>query len=328
MAKYLGREETVSVGIQSGSTSVAPQIATRHLKNGIRPVVNKKKNTSAMGRPEQNNGSAVMSRWSEGPLEFKLQDRSIGYYLYALMGGVTTTNNADASGTVKDHAFPVTSTERLLTIGVRNLVDVRRYANTGVSAIEISSEAGSEGDYVMVAVDTVGGVKEAASDTPAYLNETEFTQAHVTSKLAANLAGLSGAALLETTNIKLRIQRNKTPFVPHGFKGPVSNDTEPLLVTGELTLRYKLADLEANWDNNDRLALEINIENTDVTIGTSAKPKLNFKLPQITFETFDRTDDLDSYVEQTIAFDGELNTTAGYAIATVLTNTQATYAAA
>jgi hypothetical protein len=330
MTKFLGREESIGFGIQTTTAPVAAQVWPRHLKNGLRSVVTKKKNTSALGRPEMNNGSAVMNRTSTGPIEMKLQDRTIGYLLYALMGGVTTTANPDASGLVKNHSFPVVpGADIYLTTVVKNLVDDRRYASEAVSAIEITSDAGADGDWVMMAVDLSGGdYTTGVANTPAYTDEFEFTQAHVSSKIAANLAGIGAATALETKNLKIRIQRNRTPFIPHGTKTAVAQDIEPLLVTGELTLRYKLADLEALWYNNTTRAMVIKIENTDATIGTAARPGLTFTMPQVTLETFDRTDDLDTYVEQTVAFDAELSLTDGYAVMPLLTNLQTAYAAA
>jgi len=279
MPKYLGREESVGFGIQSGSGDVAAQIWMRHLKNGLKTVVNKKKNESAMGRPEKTNGSVVTTRWAEGPIEAKLQDTSIGFLFTSLMGGATSSVNDDASEDVYDHEFPVVSgVEKLLTVAVKNLVASRRYPTAAVSSIEITSEAGSEGDYVMVAADLVTGDRITASNTVAYPDpgENEFTSAHVSAKLAANLAGLGAASVLETKSIKLTISRARTPFVPHFTKTPVSHDVEPLVVTGELVLRYKDTTLEDVQYANDVRVLLISIINTDVTIGTAAHPGMTF----------------------------------------------------
>lgn len=324
MVKFLGREESIGFGLQAGTTAVSPQVWTRHMKNGLKPVVNKKNNESAMGRPEKFNDSAVVSRWTEGDVEFKLQDQSIGYALYSFYGGVTTTTNADASTTVKDHTFVATpgAAVKPLTIVAKNPVFDRAYPNAELSDIEVTSESG---DWVMVKVGVVAGDKQTVTSTVAYTDENEFTGAHVSAKLAANVAGIGAATALEITKMRITQSRPKTPFVPLGSKTAVGNDSEALEVTGELVLRYKDTDLEDLWYNNTKRALQIKIENNDVTIGTSARPSLTFTAPQVTLDTLERSDDLDSYVEQTITFNAELSQSDGYALTTKLTNTKASY---
>lgn len=328
MANYLGREESVGFGIQSGTSSVAPQVWVRHLGNSFKPVVNKKQNESAMGRTEKVNGSTIISTWSEGTIDGKVQATSIGYLLASLTGGVTTASNADASGTVYDHSFPLQSSgvHTLLTVGVKNPVDDRRYANGEVTSLEITSD---NQDYVMFKSDLVASAKETANNTVAFISgEAEFTSAHVSVKIADTVAGLSAATALEARSLKLTLSRSRKPNVLLGSTTSTENDTEPFEAMGEIVLRYKTTDLENLWYNNTARALQITIANSDVTIGTAAHPSLTFVAPQATFDTFDKSGDLDNYVEQTITFYCELSEGDDYAILPTLTNTQANYVAA
>lgn len=325
---YEGREESVGVGIQGGSVAVVPQIWPRHLSNGLRPVVNKQQNTSAMGRPEQVNGSAIVSRTSAGPLEFKLQDISFGYWLASLFGKVTTAANPDASGVVYDHTFSMAPSERiLLSVTEKNPVDDRVYKNVEVSQIEITSE---QEDWVKFTVDLVGAEKADATSTVAIQDEHEFTSAHVAARIAANVAGLGAAPDLEITKQALTLSRPRSPYVPLGHKTSVANDTEPFTASGELTLRYKNTDMEDLWYENTVRALRISIINDDpeAKIGTAEQPGVVFTAPQVTFEGIDRSTDLDQYVEVTVSISCELSVAEGYAIRPVLTNTQEAYEAA
>jgi hypothetical protein len=282
-----------------------------------------------MGRAEKRNGSVVTTRWSEGPIEGKVADLSIGYFLLSIFAGVDSAQNADASEDVYDHTFEVTNdVQPHLTVGVKNPAADRRYPTCAASSVEISSEAGGEGGYVMFTAEMVGGDKASASNTVAYVDENEFTGAHVTNKIAEDLAGLGAADALETRSMRLTLSRAKTPFVPHGSKVPVEHDQESFEATGELVLRYKDTDLEDLWYDNTVRALSIAIVNDDVTIGTSANPGLVFTMPQVTLETHDKTTELDSYVEQTVSFYAEVSADEGHAIEAILTNLQATYVAA
>jgi hypothetical protein len=126
-------------------------------------------------------------------------------------------------------------------------------------------------------------------------------------------------------SLKLKIARKADRFTPLGAIDPAAFDAQSWGVTGELVLRYTDTTLDALGLANTRQAMSIAIANTDVTIGTAANPSLTFTAPKVRLSPIKLDDNLDQVVNQTIPFTCELDTTAGYMLQAILTNTQNGY---
>lgn len=323
--KHIGRRVSVGFGIETTpGTAVAPAIWSRHMKLDFQPKTTTIDNNSAMGRNEGVNDSAVVEQWAEGTLESKVYDLSIGYLLRNILPTLTTTANADASGLVKNHQFDVGSTNAApgLTIVRKDPVTNRRHAMGALRQLEI---IGVNNDWLKVTADLVAKAGVAGTDTPAYVTERSFVGRHLAVKLANNVAGLAGATAIDLKSFKLTLSRPVALYFPIGSNEPSEMDAEVFTATGELVLRYKNTDYEDLWFANTIQALSFVATNTDVTIGTAAKPSLGFTGPKVRLNTFAKSDDLDKVVEQTVGIKFELDETAGYMIRALLTNLQAAY---
>lgn len=326
--EYIARRESVGLGIEAtAGTAVAPQVFVRHLTNSFQRQATKLENTSAMGRVEGINDSATSKVWSEGSLEGKVADVSVGYLLTNILGSAVTTDHADTDATVKTHTFDVeqSNVPNYLTVAVTNPVESRRHALAVIDELEIKSEAG-EWVTFEAGIKAKDGVTSA--DTAAYVAETEFTGKDTTVKLAANIAGLSGATALDISSITLTLERKSEPYFPLGSTAPSAMNTGAFRATGEFVVRYTTTDHETDWIDNTKQALSIEFKNTAVTIGDAANPSLTFTAPQVSLTTFEKSDDLDEVVTATVGFACELSTTDAYALRAALVNTQPSYVAA
>lgn len=327
--EHVGRLESVGLGIEAtAGTAVAPQVWVRHLKNGFKRQTTKIENVSAMGRVENINDSAVSKAWAEGPLEGKVGVISFGYIVYSLFGTVVTTDHADTDATVKTHTADVeqSSTPKYLTVAVDNPVESLRHPLAVVDEFDITSEAG---DWVTFSAGMKAKKGTASTETVAYItNDTEFTGKDTTIKLATNVAGLGAASALDTSMVKLHVERKSEPYFPLGSTDPSAMNTSSFRASGEFVVRYNSTAYEDDWLSNVKKALEIKFENTGVTIGVSAKPSLTFTAPKVNLTTFDKSDDLDQIITATVGFSCELSATDAYALRAVLVNTKASYVAA
>lgn len=326
--EHIGRLESVGLGIEAtAGTAVAPQVYVRHLKNGIQRQATKLENTSAMGRVEAVNDSATSKVWSEGSIEGKVADISVGYFLYNLIGPPVTTDHADSNAAVKTHTYDVLQNNipSYLTVGVINPVASRRHALAVVDEFEIKSEAG---EWVTFAAGVKAKDGVAASDTAVYVEETEFTGKDTSIKLASNVAGLGAAPALDASSLTLKIERKSEPHFALGSTAPNSMSTGAFRATGEFVIRYNSTDYEDDWIDNTKQALQIKFENSAVTIGAAAHPSLTFTGPQARLTTFQKSDDLDEIVTATVGFAFELSTADAYALRAVLVNTYVAYEAA
>jgi hypothetical protein len=324
--QFIGRRVSYGVGIESvAGTEVAPTDWIRHLSADFQRKTTTIQNESALGRVEKVSDSAVVEEWSEGKLDGKVADITIGYLLYNIFGTKVTTTNADASGTVKDHTFDVGQSQvsPTLTITRKDPLTSRRHGLATLDSLEIT---GAQKDWVKFNASAKAKAGVTSSDTPAYLTtENEFTNKHAVVKLASSVAGLSGATALNVKSFKLSIKRSADAFYPLGSIDPSAFNTGAWEASGELTLMYDATTLESTWFANTQQALSLSIVNSDVTIGTAAHPSLTFTAPRVRLNTFSMSDDLDKIVEMTVGFYCEFSMADAYALRGVLTNTKTSY---
>ncbi|SIS11330.1 phage tail tube protein [Williamsia sterculiae] len=324
---FLGRRVSIGFGVETTpGTSVAPSFFFKHLSLDFQRRKTNIKNESAMGRNEKYNDSADVAFWADGKFEGKVGDISIGYILANVIGAPVTTANADASGTVKNHTFDISSTvlpPALTTTRIDPKTN-RRHAMSYISDVEIKIETGG---WLTVSGKISAKKGATGTDTRSFVYEREFTSTHVFAKLANNVAGLAAASEVDVKTITIKLVRPVDPYIPLHASEPASFDLGEFEISSEVVLRYRNTTYEDLWYNNTIQAFQVTASNTDVTIGTATNPTLTFTVPRARVNDFGMNTDLGNYVEQTLTIDGELDTVAGYLVRAVLTNTQTGYTA-
>lgn len=322
---FPGRKDLAGVGIEvTPGTAVAPQAWQRHLKLALDPKTTVAQNNSAMGRVEDINDSAVTEQWAEGSINGKICDLTIGYFLLNIFGSVSAAAHPSET-TVFDNTFTTSqsSIPPYLTFTRANPNATRRYGLGVLTDFELDIKTA---DWAQFTSSLVAKTGATASDTVALVAENEFTSKHTVVKLATNVAGLAAASALQLKSLKLKITRKADRFTPFGTIDPAAFDLNEWGVTGELVLRYTDTTLETLANANTRQAMSITLGNTDITIGTSSNPALAFTAPKVRLTPITLDDNLGQVLNQTIPFTCELDTTAGYMLQAILTNTQNGYA--
>lgn len=322
---FIGRREGAGVGIEAtAGTGVAPQTWQRHLKLALDQRTTVAQNTSAMGRIEDINDSAVTEEWAEGSINGKITDLSVGYFLLNIFGSVSAAAHSGET-LVFDNTFTVAQSNvpPYLTFCRNNPNFIRRYALGTLSDFEVDIQTGGWAQFTSTLIAKTG---VTSTDTVAYTTENEFTSKHTVVKLANTTSGLAAATALQLKSVKLKIARKADRFVPLGVIDPTSFDPNSWGVTGELVLRFTDTTLETLGLANTRQAMSIALTNTDTTIGSAANPALVFTAPKVRLAPITLDDTLDQPLSQTIMFTCELDTTAGYMLQAVLTNLQNGYA--
>lgn len=275
-----------------------------------------------MGRVEDINDSAVTEEWADGSLNGKITDVTIGYILANIFGSNSAALHS-AETTVWDNTFTVAATPPSLTIARKNPVRARRFALATLTDLEIDIK---QNDWVQFTATFTSKSGATSSETVAYAAEHEFTSKHVVLKLAANLAGLSGATAPQIKSIKMKLSRKAERFTPLGTIDPISFDPDSWGATGTIVMRYT----DGTWEDiayaNTAQAMSISIVNTDVTIGSAASPGLVFTAPKVRLSPITLDNKLDQILSQTFNFTCEIDSVAGYMLKAVLTNTQNGYA--
>lgn len=325
MADFSGRK--VSIGLAPEATRGTPTAAASWVQQLDADFFNKSDkiiNESVVGVLNSGSASEVVRDWAEGKIDGKVLDKGFGYLLYAALGQVSSAANPDASGSVKDHTFTQSqsNTPKTFTVTRKDGNGDKQYALGTLKSLEITVVVGEFVQYSSEGVTRKGAV---SSSTVAYALENEFKAKYATVKMAANVAGLGAATAIPVRSIKLKFTRKTNPYFVVGSNDPSDIFVEEFSTTGEMTLRYTDTTYEVAHFNNTIQALLIDLQNTDVTLGTSARPRLQLTLPRVTTTDFNLDQKRDAIVEQTIALRGLFDPGSGAEVTAVLTNQQASY---
>lgn len=324
----IGRQVSVGLGLETTpGTTVIQSNWIRLTQADFSDTAKFVDNTAGIGRVEDSDDQALIEQMADGKLAGNVGDTSFGYILANVFGAWSSAVHAaetivyDMTATTIQSVTPPTLTiARKDTSGIGSN---KRFGLATIGDLEVEAKAGEYASF-SASVQSLLGV--TGTDTPAYTAENLFSSKHVSIAFASTVAGLTGATALPAVSCKIKIGRKPTPFVPLGTAAPVTFNTSAWVVTGEFVLPY---DANAQHDlvfANTAQALQIQLKNTDVTIGTSSNPTLTFTAPRARLNTWKLGNSLDQRIDQTIGFKCELDVTAGYMLQTVLTNKKVIYA--
>lgn len=327
MSEYTGRKISFGIAKEAarGTAETSADYWLNHLSLGFYPRAEKALNESALGVLHKHNDSTTMHRWGEGDFEMKVGDQSVGALLHAAMGSVSTADNADANPVVKDHTFTFdqSNSPASYTFFRQDPNINQAFALGMISQLEINSELGQWLKLTGTAITKPG---ETSTATVARINETEFKPAHMSIKVASNVAGLAGAtAIPSVQSARITVDRAVERDHQHGADVPYDISVREIEISGEIVLRHTDQTYRDLFLNDTQQALRITIVNTDVVIGTAANPGLVITLPKVTFDDWQIDQGLGDKVDQTIAFKALFDTTTSSAMSIVLTNTVASY---
>jgi len=317
--KYgIGRETVYGTGVPAASW-------INQLSFSLDPVVEYVDNVSAYGTVVKTNNSTPLRQHAEGEFEAKITSERAGYFLLGAFGTIVTTTNPDASNAVYNHTATIKEdiAGQSFTLVRKDSLTTKAYPGARFGEFTVTMELG---DYIRYTANIISKVGAATTSTPAYTSETEFLPKHFTVKTASTAAGLGAATAIATIqSFTLTVNPNLEIDWESGNKDPYAISSHGYDLGFEMTLRYGGTTYEDAYLNGTKLALQVNAINTDVTIGTAAKPGLVFTAPSIHITDFSRSEDLDSPVEQSITGVIHYSPADAYALTAVLTNTKTNY---
>lgn len=279
------------------------------------------------GLVENSLGMTIVKKWAEGKIKAPVGDNHIGLILLSLFGTCTTSDNADSNAAVKDHLFTVQQGCQHQSLGffIDDPVAGQDYVHPlgMISALDLSYERGA---FVKYAIDIVAKKGTAQAVTPAASTDNLFTSKHVIFKIADTAAGLGAASAFPVKSLSLTIKQDIVHDDVLGSDEPSDFVNTEFSVEGEL---------EATWQNESdfktaflagtQKALRIDIKNTDVTIGATARPELVIDLAKVHFQALSREVKLGDMVMQKLKFKAYYSTTDTKMISATLTNITASY---
>lgn len=327
MSAESGRKLNIGIGLEATrGTSVAPAFWTQRLESDFLEKVEKKLNESGLGVLDKNNAADVFKKFAGGKISGKVQDQEIGALLALAFGQKpTTSDNADSDASVKDHTFAQSHSNTPLsaTIAIKDGNRDERYPLASLAQLDLTLE---KGDWLKFSADFISKKPtSAAGNTVAYTEQNEFKAKHATVKLAASEAGLASADAIPLSALKLSVMRTLNDYLAIGSDDLHDIFTEEVDFKGDFTMLFDSVDHRDSYLDNDNQWMELTFENTDVTIGAAAHPKLVITLSKVNFAEWNLDQGLSTMVPQTIGFTPLYNLSEGNTWGAVLTNTKASY---
>lgn len=324
MAEFSGRKISVGIGKETvRGTAVAPTYWVKHLDVDFQDKLEKIFNESAIGVLDKYSQAEVVKEWAEGKLEGKITDKTFGLILASLFGQVPSSVQRGATG-VYDHTFAQNQTNNglSLTIARKDPNSDKRYALAVLNKIDIECVVG---EFIKFSAEYISKKGVATANTVAYVAENEFVPKHATAKMAANVAGISGASAIPVKSFKLSIERSVEPYFAFGSNEPAEIYNQEFEVKGDMVLRYIDSTYETLWRGDVNQAVDLDIINTGVVLGGGHNPAVKFTLPEASISEWEIDQSKDKIVEQTVGFQGLYNLAATASLTARLTNTIVSY---
>lgn len=325
MPEFSGRKISVGIGKETTrGTAVAPSYWVKHLDIDFQNKIEKIFNESAIGVLDKYSQAEIVKEWAEGKIEGKVTDKTFGLILASLFGAAPSSVQRGATG-VYDHTYAQSqsNTGLSLTIARKDANSDKRYALAVLNKLDIECVVG---EFIKFTAEYVSKKGTAVANTVAFVAENESVPKNAVVKLATNVAGITGASAVPVKSFKLSIERSVEPYFAFGSNDPAEIYNQEFEVKGDMVLRYTDTTYETLWSGNTNQAIDLNIINTGVVIGTgSDNPAVRFTLPEASISEWEVDQAKDKIVEQTVGFQGLYNLTAAATLTAVLTNTVTSY---
>lgn len=238
-------------------------------------------------------------------------------------GATAVNGDIQAPGTVRSHIFSVlnNNTHPSYTIYGSDPQGDFRSLWAMLESLVIEATANN---YLRITAKFMGKKKvSTTSQTPSYVEEYGFLGKFLTFKHATDFDGLDAASATKVERFKITIKKN-----PVAYQAMGSTDLEAIYnqrfdVDGELDLKYDDTTWEGYVSASTKRAMRLTAVNTDATVGTT-NPTLQFDLGQVSFDEWDRDNNKDQIVRQSLKFTAELDDLRGTCLECLLTNDQVT----
>lgn len=261
----------------------------------------------------------------EGDMALNLRFRTIGYFFKSLLGGWSSATEAGQS-VVYRHTGALNTSVLQPTLSLsmaRGSLPHKQIPGAVVTKLGLKIPVN---DLINGTV-TLKGLSETtiANFTPAFAS-TDHLAPHqmVTVKIAANVAGLSGATALVASDLEINLTRDAMERVNISSISPVDFVAKLLDIVGKFTMD-KIDDTYKDFaDVNTVRAMSITVTNTAQVIGTATNPQLVITLPNVTFSTTEKRP-LDGIVTEEVTFEANYDDTTAAAITVSLLNEKLNY---
>lgn len=323
MSKFTGAQ--VNIGFAKEAVrGTAEASATFYIPNvslSVDDKVEQVLDENTMGVIEDTIGAQVVHKNAEGEFEGKIGDKSIGLLLYALLGTKAVSGPADSAYT---HTFTVAQSaqHQSLTIFQDDPNQDYKYALGMIKSLDIICELGK---FISYKVGWLSKLGATATLTPSYSAENSFLPQHGVFKIASTAAGLGAASATAIRSFRLSIAKNLQEDNAIGNIAPVDILNTRIAIEGELEIVFNDETFKTQLLADTAQAMRIDLNNTDVLIGTSSTPRLYIDLNAVKFSEFTRNYSNKDITTATVKFKAYYKLSDTKMITATLINAQTSY---
>lgn len=325
MAKIIGRLNNLGIGKESvRGTAVAPAVWMPNMELSYNDRVKTVVNEASFGRLESSDGEVVTGKYGDVTIKSKVKDKSVGYLLLSLFGAVSSAAKSAPNTAVYDHTFSVgqTTQHQSLTLSLKGPNDDVAMANSVVDSLKLTAEVGN---FVMFEAKAMGKASASATQTATYTAENDFVAKHIVFKKAATQSALSAASAVSIKGFEMEIKSNVVLEEVLGNIAPNDILNQSFNVSGSFKVIHEGATYHDLMVAGTYQAFRFDLQNTDVTIGTSGNPGLQIDLHRCIISNVDRKMTANELIEETIEFKAHYSMTDSKMITAILTNLQTSY---
>jgi hypothetical protein len=329
MAKSIGRQFSVGFAKETtrGTVESAATFYPPFSEASVDEKVEHAEQDQAYGVIEDAIGAEIVKQYASVNVKMPIGDKSFPLILLAALGALSTGDNADSDPSVKDHTITVQQgvQHQALSLFLNDPVGGNDYKHAlgMIESVGINVEMGK---YIEASIAMRAQKGQTATLTPTTTAENRFLPQHATLKLATNLAGLGAASALVIKSLSMTIAKNLEDDDVVGDTDPADFNNKQLVIEGEF---------EANWESEATYktvmqagtykALRFDMRNTDVTIGSAAKPQIQIDLARVLLKEVTRPIKINDVIRQTVSFKAYYSVSDTKMIQVVATNTTASY---
>jgi len=326
MSEVLKRKFQIGVGKETVRGTVAtPAIWLKPLTQDIQDKMEVKATERAMGVIEDSDEQVVIKRLSGGKITGEVMDKSIGYFLLGALGQVNSAAQVAPNALAYDHTFSVLQSAKHPTLSIdvkKDDIEHMVYANSVVDSLKLDAKVG---DYVKFEVGLKGKKGVASVTTPSQVAENIFLAKHITAGIADTYAGLSSPTAIAVKTLSLDINKNIEDKDLLGLDGPSDFLNKQLVIEGSLEMIFENTTVRDYALNGTQKSMIITMVNSDVTIATSANPKLVIKLAKVKFGEPVESGDNNDFAKVVVKFKAFYSTADSKSIEAILSNLTTSY---
>ncbi len=298
MAKIIGRLVNVGVARETErGVGVAPIYNLPRTEFSFDDKIVKARSISSLGKISDSDEAIMVSHYGEGDIGGELRDKTVGLFLYALLGTCTTTGSGPYT-----HTFTIAHNNQhpTLTLVVDDTNTKEMYKMCMINSLEVTAELESMVAYTANFM-SKSGVTSGAS-IPAPVVENKWGKNHVQVRVAEDISGLDAAQKISLKSLTLTIEKNVTLDESLGTADPEDLVNRQISVSGEMTLNYEDDTWKGYMMNSTNRAMEVKLVDQSTTLDPSGNPTLTFRFPKVDFFDWEPDYSLDELTTQSVSF--------------------------